>query len=241
MITLTADESRVLGVLVEKAQTTPDQYPLSLNAIVNGANQKNNRYPVLEMAEQAAFEAAEGLRGKQLVVRVDQVGGRVHKYRHSAAETLGVRTAELVVLAELLMRGPQTLGELRGRASRMQPRESINRVKEVLRALADRPEPYVKQIPPSPGSRAERYVQLLCPDLHDIGGADQPASTPAPAGFSASESLAARVTQLEAEVLSLRDLVSKLASAVGEEAIAKAAQPPAREEASGEEEDNSGV
>jgi uncharacterized protein len=219
MMTLTADESRVLGVLVEKALTTPDQYPLSLNAIVNGANQKNNRDPVLALSEQAVFEAAEGLRGKQLVVRVDQVGGRVHKYRHSAIETLNVRTAELGVLAELLMRGPQTLGELRGRTSRMHPLESIERVKEVLRALAERPEPYVKEIPPSPGSRAERYVQLLCPDLHDIGDA----ASPAPAGSPAGNALVTRVTQLEAEVRSLRDLVSKLASAVGEEAIAKQA------------------
>jgi uncharacterized protein YceH (UPF0502 family) len=207
-------------VLIEKALTTPDQYPLSLNAIVNGANQKNNRDPVLAMSEQAAFEAAEGLRGKQLAVRVDQVGGRVHKYRHSATETLAVRTAELAVLAELLMRGPQTLGELRGRASRMHPLESIERVKEVLRALAERPEPYAKEIPPSPGSRAERYVQLLCPALHDFGDAARPASTPATVGLSAGNPLATRVTQLEAEVRSLRELVSKLASAVGEEAIA---------------------
>jgi uncharacterized protein YceH (UPF0502 family) len=221
MIMLTADESRVLGVLIEKAQTTPDQYPLSLNAIVNGANQKNNRDPVIAMSEQAAFEAAEGLREKQLAVRVDQVGGRVHKYRHSAIDTLAVRTAELAVLAELLMRGPQTLGELRGRASRMHLLESIERVKEVLRALAERPEPYVKQIPPSPASRAERYVQLLCPELHDISDAAQPASSPAPAGSPAGNPLANRVTLLEAEVRSLRDLLLQLAKAVGEDAIAQ--------------------
>jgi uncharacterized protein YceH (UPF0502 family) len=221
MIILTADESRVLGVLVEKALTTPEQYPLSLNAIVNGANQKNNRYPVLVMSEGAAFEAAEGLRGKQLAVRVDQVGGRVHKYRHSAMETLSVRTAELAVLAELLMRGPQTLGELRGRASRMHPLETIERVKEVLRALADRPEPYVKEIPPSPGSRAERYVQLLCPELHEISDSAPAASSSAPDASPAGDSLATRVTQLEAEVRSLRDLLLELAKAVGEEAIAQ--------------------
>lgn len=235
MMTLTADESRVLGVLIEKALTTPDQYPLSLNAIVNGANQKNNRYPVLAMSEEAAFEAAEGLRGKQLAVRVDQVGGRVHKYRHSAIETLGMRTAEVAVLAELLMRGPQTLGELRGRASRMHALESIERVKEVLRALAERPEPYVKEVPPLPGSRAERYVQLLCPNLHDIGDADQPAPSPAPTGSPANNPLATRMTQLESEVRWLRDLVSKLARAVGEEAIAHevAGAPPGEADSDG--------
>jgi uncharacterized protein YceH (UPF0502 family) len=219
MITLTADESRVLGVLIEKAQTTPDQYPLSLNAIVNGSNQKNNRYPVLEMTEEAAFEAAEGLREKGLAARVDQVGGRVHKYRHTATEGLHARTAELVILAELLMRGPQTLGELRGRASRMHPLESIDRVKEMIRALSDRPEPYVKEVPPAPGSRAERYVQLLCPGLHAIEEGAADAVSPAPAATG----LAARVTALEGEVRSLREMLAKLAGAVGEEEIARAA------------------
>jgi uncharacterized protein len=216
MITLTADESRVLGVLIEKAQTTPDQYPLSLNAIVNGSNQKNNRCPVLEMTEEVAFEAAEGLRKKGLAARVDQVGGRVHKYRHTATEGLRARTAELVILAELLMRGPQTLGELRGRASRMHPLESIDRVKEMIRALSDRPEPYVKEVPPAPGSRAERYVQLLCPGLHEIEMSETVAAVSAPA----ASSLAARVTELEGEVRALREMLSKLATAVGEQGIA---------------------
>src|SRR5256885_1232291 len=118
MVELTPDEARVLGVLIEKAQTTPEQYPLSLNAIVNGANQKNNRDPVTAMTDDQAFDAVEGLRGKGLVVRIDQPGGRVHKYRHNAIDALHVRTGEAAILAELLLRGPQTLGELRGRAAR---------------------------------------------------------------------------------------------------------------------------
>ena len=224
MITLTPDESRVLGVLIEKAQTTPDQYPLSLNAIVNGSNQKNNRDPVLEMSEEAVHDAAEGLRSKQLAARVDQMGSRVHKYRHSAIETLHVRTAELVILAELLLRGPQTLGELRGRASRMHPFESIDRVKDMIRALTERPEPYVKEIPPSPGSRAERYAQLLCPDLHEIEESEAEASAPVRSASGTVNPLADRVTKLEGEVVSLRELLAKLATAVGEEAIAREAQ-----------------
>jgi uncharacterized protein len=220
MITLTPDESRVLGVLIEKAQTTPDQYPLSLNAIVNGSNQKSNRDPVLEMSEDAVHDAAEGLRTKQLAARVDQIGSRVHKYRHSAIETLHVRTAELVILAELLLRGPQTLGELRARASRMQPFESIERVKEMIRALTERPEPFVKEIPPSPGSRAERYAQLLCRDLHDIGEGAGETSAPVRSAMGTANPLAERVTKLEAEVVSLRELFAKLADAVGEDGIA---------------------
>jgi uncharacterized protein YceH (UPF0502 family) len=221
MMNLTADESRVLGVLIEKAQTTPDQYPLSLNAIVNGSNQKNNRDPVIEMTEGAAFEAAEGLREKGLAARVDQVGGRVHKYRHTATEALHARTAEIVILAELLLRGPQTLGELRGRASRMHPLESLDRVKEMIRALTDRPEPYVMEIPPSPGSRAERYLQLLCPGLHEIGQAAADATTPK-AATPAASGLAERVMHLESQVRSLGELLARLAIAAGEETIAKA-------------------
>ena len=149
MIQLTPEESRVLGVLVEKATTTPDQYPLSLNAVVNGCNQKNNRDPVLSMDEATAFDALEGLRTKGLVIRSDMAGSRVNKYRHTAGETLQVRPAELAILAELLLRGPQTLGELRGRASRMHPLESLDVVKDMLRALRDRPERLVRELPPN--------------------------------------------------------------------------------------------
>src|SRR5437762_12509810 len=117
MVELTPDESRVLGVLIEKSTTTPEQYPLSINALTNGSNQKNNRDPVLTMSEDQVFDAVEKLREKQLVVRVDSVGSRVHKYKHQAGEVLRCRAGELSVLAELLLRGPQTLGELRGRAS----------------------------------------------------------------------------------------------------------------------------
>jgi uncharacterized protein YceH (UPF0502 family) len=110
MMQLDADEARVLGVLIEKATTTPEQYPLSLNALVAGANQKSNRDPVLSLAEDEVFDAAERLREKQLAVRVDALGSRVHKYKHLAGETLRCRGGELAVLAELLLRGPQRWG-----------------------------------------------------------------------------------------------------------------------------------
>jgi uncharacterized protein YceH (UPF0502 family) len=222
MIQLTPDESRVLGVLVEKAQTTPEQYPLSLNALTNGSNQKSNRDPVLALTEDHVLDAAEGLRAKGLAVRVDTVGSRVHKYRHNAIEVLHVRTAELAILAELLLRGPQTLGELRGRASRMHPLESLEVTKGMLDALMTRTEPLVRELPPSPGSRAERYVQLLCPDLHPldatpVGVAVSPTgATPAQTRVSDDPSLADRVTKLEAEVTSLRVSLQKLASSLGE-------------------------
>lgn len=217
MLELTPDESRVLGVLIEKATTTPDQYPLSLNAIVNGANQKNNRDPVLAMDENQAYDAVEGLREKGLVVRMEMAGARVNKYRHNAGEALRCRPAEVAILAELLLRGPQTLGELRGRASRMHPLESLDLVKSMLQALIDRTEPLARELPPSPGSRAERYEQLLCPGLHpvDAAAATSPSEV-VPGDAGARVSLTDRVATLEAEVATLRSALRKLAAAVGE-------------------------
>src|SRR3954447_661301 len=161
MLQLTPDESRVLGVLIEKSATTPEQYPLSPNALTNGANQKNNRDPVTSLSEDQVFDAVESLREKQLVVRVDTVGSRVHKYKHMAGEVLRCRAGELAVLAELLLRGPQTLGELRGRASRMSPLATLDEGRVMLRALMERDEPLVRELPPAPGTRAELFAQLL--------------------------------------------------------------------------------
>jgi uncharacterized protein YceH (UPF0502 family) len=211
---LTPDECRVLGVLIEKAATTPEQYPLSPNGLTSGCNQKNNRDPVRTMAEDEVFEAAEGLRGKGLVMRVDQVGGRVHKYRHAAGEVFKARTGELAILAELLLRGPQTVGELRTRASRMSPMESLDVTQDLLRALMERPEPMVRELPPLPGSRANRFVQLLCPDLHAI---EATAATPvATATVPTSPGLADRVAALETQVSELRAELARLRTALGE-------------------------
>lgn len=216
---LTPDESRVLGVLVEKSLTTPDQYPLTVNAVVNASNQKNNRDPVLAIDETQAFDALEGLRANGLAVRVDSVGSRTNRYRHDAADVLRVRGGELAVLAELLLRGPQTLGELRGRASRMHPLESLDAVKDMLRALAERPEPLVRDVPPTPGSRAGRYAQLLCPEAYDIGQAAA-ATVEGPEGshrtLGADDGLSARVEKLETQVQLLSDALRRLAAAVGE-------------------------
>ncbi|HZL36631.1 MAG TPA: DUF480 domain-containing protein [Tepidisphaeraceae bacterium] len=222
MIQLTPDEARVLGVLIEKAMTTPEQYPLSQNAVTNGANQKSNRHPVMSMDENRVFDALEGLRAKGLVVRVDQAGSRVNKYRHQGGEALSARPAELALLAEMLLRGPQTLGELRGRASRMQAFESLDAVKNMLGALRERGEPMVRQLPPAPGSRAERYAQLLCPqdaaDAQEGGASDEEgeiSETREPSA-PASPSLGNRVTDLETEVEALRGVVRRLAQSLGE-------------------------
>jgi uncharacterized protein YceH (UPF0502 family) len=211
MIQLTPNEARVLGVLIEKATTTPEQYPLSINALTNGANQKNNRDPVLTLSEDEVFDAVEGLRDKQFVVRVDQVGSRVHKYKHTAGETLRCSGSQLAVLAELLLRGPQTLGELRGRASRMHAIESVDDVKNVLRGLIEQEEPLAKELPPAPGSRAERYAQLLAPDSHPLEGSQTVAAVPTTRLGNPSD----RVSQLEAEVKALRAAILNLAESIG--------------------------
>ena len=206
MLQLNPDECRVLGVLIEKATTTPEQYPLSLNAVTNGANQKNNRDPVRSMSEDECFEALESLRTKTLVMRVDQAGSRVPKYRHNLTEVLHTRTGEQAILAELLLRGAQTIGELRGRASRMSPMESLEVAQGLVQALISREEPLVKEYPPSPGSRAGRYVQLLCPDLHGVESVSSAVATSA----EPVQSLSGRVAKLEAEVLELREELRKI-------------------------------
>lgn len=234
MIQLTPNECRVLGVLVEKAQTTPQQYPLTLNALTSGCNQKNNREPVTDLSEEKTLEALDGLRSKGLAREVMLSGSRVEKFRHVAREALELTTPELVVLAELLLRGPQTVGELRNRALRMHPLESTEIVKNVLDSLmgvgGTRPEPMVRELPPAPGDRAPRYAQLLCPKLHpldappasprvsDLGGGGGAASNAASGGGGGGSDLARRVASLEQEVASLRATVEKLAAALGEPA-----------------------
>jgi hypothetical protein len=221
MIQLTPVECRVLGVLIEKAQTTPQQYPLTLNALTSGCNQKNNREPVTSVSDEQVLAAVDGLRAKKLAFEVMLSGSRVAKYRHVAREVLEVTTSELVILAELLLRGPQTLGELRGRASRMHPLESLDIARNVIDSLRNRSEPMVRELPPIPGDRAARFAQLLCPDLHPLDAPGAPAhSAPAAAGAAAIEGgpgdLAARINRLESDLRRLREAVQALAARLGE-------------------------
>ena len=208
---LAPDECRVLGTLIEKAQTTPNQYPLTLNALVNGVNQKSNRWPVVSIDEDRALRAIDGLRSKGLVREVSMAGARVEKFRHVARESLAVGTNELVILAELLLRGPQTVGEIRGRASRMHPLETLEGTQAVLEEMAKGERIFVREIPPAPGSRAKRWMQLLCPNLHPLDSAgpsdeesgDQAAGSPSGASARIDE-LEGRVARLEEELAALR-------------------------------------
>lgn len=223
MLQLSADECRVLGVLIEKAQTTPAQYPLTLNSIVVGCNQKSNRFPVTSLDEDRALDALDRLRAKGLVREALLTGSRVAKFRHLAREVLHVDTPELVLLAELMLRGPQSLGDLRIHASRMHAFDSLEAVQQVLDALRARPEPFVKPVPAAPGQRATRHAQLLCPDLHALDAAPAPAedaegSEPDDEGPAGHSALTGRVSELEREVETLRTAIRTLAHAVGADA-----------------------
>jgi uncharacterized protein YceH (UPF0502 family) len=133
---LTVPERRVLGVLVEKAKTTPDAYPLSINALVTGSNQKSNRDPTLNLSDADVEDALRAVQQKGFVMRI--TGGRVERWRHNLYDALRVGKVELAVLAELLLRGPQTEGELRGRAARMEPIDDLDALRAVLKPLSER-------------------------------------------------------------------------------------------------------
>jgi hypothetical protein len=221
---LLPDECRVLGVLIEKAQTTPGQYPLTLNSVVTACSQKSNRDPVRDYDEDAAMAALDGLRAKGLVRELSMEGSRVPKYRHIAREALGIDTPQLIILAELLLRGPQTTGELRTNASRMHPIESGEVVQAVLQSLAARPEPLAKELAPPPGSRAPRWTQLLCPGLHPLeraaadpaghgsaGRAMSGSSTaPTPQTALPTAELFQRLESMERQMESMRKALRKL-------------------------------
>ena len=198
-------ESRVFGVLVEKALTTPEQYPLTLNSTLLGANQKSNRDPVLSLQEYEIEGALDRLIQKYLARRVFPGNSRVEKYCHNGKDGLGLDAASLAIIAELLMRGPQTAGELRGRAGRMAPIESLDQLGQLLAPLMEHG--LIRSLPPAPGSRAERYAQLLCPDLHPLDAKPSPV-----AEASGSPGLAARVEALETEVAALREQIAQIAS-----------------------------
>jgi uncharacterized protein YceH (UPF0502 family) len=202
-------ESRVFGVLVEKALTTPDQYPLTLNSTLLGANQKSNRDPILTLEEYQVEGALDRLIQKYLARRVFPGNSRVEKYCHNGKDGLGLDAPSLAIVAELLMRGPQTAGELRGRAGRMASIESLDQLAQLLAPLIEHG--MVRSLPPAPGSRAERYAQLLCPDLHPLDAKPSANSSET----SASPGLAARVDTLEAEVASLREQLAQIVARLG--------------------------
>ncbi len=207
---LTAAEQRVLGCLIEKHWTTPDQYPLSLNALRLACNQSTNRDPVTDYDEATVREAAQRLCRYELARLASGHTSRSIKYRHLGETALGLDRQELALLAVLLLRGPQTPGELKGRSERMAPLESLGEVERVLGELAERG--YVRRLDRRPGQKEDRFVQLLGDSDgegagHDADSADQ--EDPSNSGNSSplrpeSGDLEPRVRVLEAQVADLQ-------------------------------------
>lgn len=204
--TLNDIEVRVLGSLIEKELTTPEYYPLSLNSLTNACNQKSNRDPVMSLSEEEVVRSLDSLRFKQLVV-VSADGGRVPKYRHLLAEKMGLMPAEQAVICELLVRGAQTLGELRTRGERMHSFGDLTAVEEVLKELIERENPLVTLLPRQPGRKEGRYAQLFS-GMPDSSVAEQAATPEAARVRVMAEN--ERITKLESELEILREEVVDL-------------------------------
>jgi hypothetical protein len=215
-IRLTAEEARVLGSLVEKAITTPDYYPLSLNALVNACNQSSNRDPVVAYGEPTVLRALESLRGRKLVFIFEGAASRVVKYGQKFAETLGLSPPETAALVILMLRGPQTVGEIRGRSGRLHEFASIGEVESALQGLAARsPQPLVVRMPRQPGFKESRYAHLLAgpPEIASpAAAAGAAAAVPAGAGAAATAGgpEGAATARLEQEIETLRREVAEL-------------------------------
>ena len=211
-MTLDDIEVRVLGSLIEKELTTPEYYPLSLNSLTNACNQKSNRDPVMALAEEDVVRALDSLRLKQLVV-LSADGGRVPKYRHLLAEKMGLLPAEQAIICELLVRGPQTVGELRTRGERMHPFGDLAAVEEVLQELMQREKPLIALLPRQPGRKEGRYAQLFS-GMPDVTVEEHGTSPEAARVRVTAENN--RIAQLEAEVTALREEVADLRRMVDE-------------------------
>ena len=211
-VVLNEVEVRVLGCLIEKEMTTPEYYPLSLNSLTNACNQKSNRDPVMALTEEDVVRALNRMRFNQLTV-VSGESSRVAKYRHLLAENMGLVPAELAVVCELLVRGPQTLGELRTRCERMYHFDDPAAVEDVLSELIDREKPLLVRLPRQPGRKEARNAHLFSgmPDLtaeeHDVP------SEPARVRVMAENE---RIVKLEEEVATLKSEVALLRQAVEE-------------------------
>jgi uncharacterized protein len=231
-IELTALEARVIGCLIEKAITTPDQYPLSLNALVNACNQKSNRDPVMDLSEATVQQTMDGLSKKHLVMEKSGFGSRVPKYQHRFCNTefgtLKLDPLELAIVCELLVRGAQTPGELRTRAARMAPIGETSEVESTLARLRDRPDgPFVVQLAREPSRRDSRWAHLFSGPVADA----VPATThtlasfvgdrePEPAGppevvFPAARN-DERLAKLEHDVSALRAELDELKRRLGD-------------------------
>ncbi|ADE55733.1 YceH family protein [Coraliomargarita akajimensis] len=206
---LSEAEARVLGCLLEKAVTTPDVYPLTFNSLLTACNQKTNRDPVVDYDEDVVAEAIEGLRGKQLIYRADGAGSRVQKYRHRIDERFGLSAASQALLTVLLLRGPQTPGELRTRTERMHVFLDVAAVEAEIAATAEDVDlPLWTRLPQAPGQKEARYMHCLY-GTDFVRPTESVEAAPAPA-VAAVQQRSERVTQLETRVDELERELAEL-------------------------------
>ena len=203
---LTAEELRVLGCLMEKEMTTPEYYPLSLNGLLNACNQKSNREPVVAYDEEVVREALDELKANHLVFQSD--AARVPKYEHLVAKAFKLVTREMAVLCLLLLRGPQTMGQLRSRSERMYSFNDLDEVSETLESLEDME--LVQQLPRRPGQKERRFRHLLG---EDTGETMEPSAGAAESDAEPVVSRSARITALEEELRATREELVELRQA----------------------------
>ncbi len=210
---LDAVEVRVVSALAEKALATPDYYPMTLNSLIAACNQKTGRDPVMDLDEHAVAAALDSLMRRGLAGTSEGVGSRVTKYRHLLNHHLGLDEASGAALAVLMLRGPQTVGEVRGRTGRMHEFASLEVAETVLHNLAERDEPLVMELPVQPGRKEARWAHLLAgaPEVEE-GEASSPAFSPAMQSARAKgdrvAALEERVETLEVELQALREAFS---------------------------------
>jgi uncharacterized protein YceH (UPF0502 family) len=208
-IVLNAAEARVLGALVEKDITTPDYYPLSLNALINACNQKNNREPVTNFDEETVRLALRNLNDKRLAGPAGGADGRVTKYEHRLQEVFNFTRPETAILCVLLLRGPQTPGELRGRTERMHRFEDLDEVLSGLQQLMRREPPLAKALGRRPGTKEIRYAHLLSGDVEAWEPPAETASSPGSIDAERLILLEEKVATLQAEVAELKQQMAE--------------------------------
>ena len=214
---LSLNETRVIACLLEKEITTPEQYPLSLNALVNACNQKSNRDPVLDLKESAVQETVDGLIKKFLVSRASGYGSRVSKYQHRFCNTefgeLKLSAQALAIVCELLLRGPQTPGELRTRCERLCKFADANEVEAELDKLAAREEPLVAKLPREAGKREARYAHLFSGEYHAPSAIESTGAKSAASDRDRIDALENLVLELRLELDELRQKLERLSEA----------------------------
>lgn len=216
---LLAEDVRVLGCLIEKELTTPEQYPLTTNSLRLACNQKTNRDPVVDYTEVMVDQAMLRLRQAGLARTVNAQGMRASKHKHVLGEAWQLRGKELAVLGVLMVRGPQTLGELRTRTDRASGFSSLGEVESVLEALAARhPDPLVKRLDRRPGQKEERWAHLLSGDVDEASFENRPAPVSRAVTTAARDELVSRVERLEGELSALTARVEALCAQLGFEA-----------------------